>query len=212
MSVIGYGTTCDRAGGVWRTGEPCRMDAIEGRRCRYHQPGVDGALGAAIIGEMLDPVTTRMRRDYDGNSRAIRETRERLVEIGLLFRSADQGYSPELSTLLTTIRYYTHTLLTLWDITSRPCPAASLALAEQLRQRLAEFADDLGPFLPDAIAEGLYKPYLETTGNLSPYPSQRHSDDCEQPYDELTGQCTCGCPVLYDWEVAEREAADEVDG
>ena len=53
----------------------------------------------------------------------------------------------------------------------------------------------------------MYRPYCETAGNLSPFPIQRHADDCDQPCDPETGETTCGCPILFDWEVAERQAA-----
>jgi hypothetical protein len=204
-------TRCREAGGAWWNGEPCGMDAVQGQRCWFHRPGLAGALGCALLTELLDPLTSRLHDGSDPPSLPEREAIERLVGVGRLGRpgSAHEFPPPEVNALQTTIRLYAVTLRLLWDVASRPGTDTSEQLATLLRRRLADLHDDLGPYLPAVIQTAMHKPYCETAGNLCPFPSQRHADDCEQPYDPDTLEPTCACPILFDWEVEERQERSE---
>ena len=200
---------CHEAGGAWVDGEPCRMDAaVHGERCRFHRPGLSGAIGCAILAELLDPMTTRVVEAGTGPPSLVeREAVKRLLSVGKLWHpgSSSDFPPPDVETMLTKVRVYAATLRVLWDVASRPGTDEIARLAELLRHRLAVLHDDLGSYLAQVIQMAMHKPYCETAGNLCPFPTRRHHDECERPFDAATGRDTCECPVLLEWEWRERQ-------
>ena len=191
--------SCHEAGGVWDDGEPCGMGARDGERCDWHTPGVAPALAVAIRTSMVDLAAGRFIGDPIGESHAFTvATIKRVVAV-----RADPANDAEVERLLSLVAESYQHLWAYWDLVSVPGTDESIAQANQHIAELRRLRDELGPRLAPACFHCALDIYRDTPGKRWPIRHQRHAENCVARRGEQ-GRSTCGCPVLFDWEMEEE--------
>lgn len=198
---------CHEAGGVWNDGEPCGMDAPRGQRCDWHTPGVAAALAVAIRTGMVDLAAGRLVGDPVGCSRNLTTASIDCV----VAVQADPANDAEVARLLGLLAENRHHLWAYWDLASIPGTDETIVAADEHRVQLRRLREELGSRLTSACFSAALEVYRDTPGKRWPIRHQRHAQDCDQPID-ARGRTTCGCPILFDWELEDAHADEpEVD-